>query len=63
VGSAGPRAQVTEISWMEAVRFCNLLSQATGLTAAAGLVAQPGSRPSAGAFSLSRVVMRTYWTE
>ncbi|WP_406011937.1 formylglycine-generating enzyme family protein [Streptomyces sp. NBC_00984] len=29
--SAGPRTPVTEISWNEAVRFCNLLSQATGL--------------------------------
>jgi formylglycine-generating enzyme required for sulfatase activity len=28
---AGPRTPVTEISWIEAVRFCNLLSQATGL--------------------------------
>lgn len=27
----GPRAPVTEVSWTEAVRFCNLLSQATGL--------------------------------
>ncbi|WP_055483373.1 SUMF1/EgtB/PvdO family nonheme iron enzyme [Sphaerimonospora mesophila] len=31
VGSAGPRTPVTEISWMEAVRFCNLLSQAMSL--------------------------------
>ncbi|MEU9115468.1 formylglycine-generating enzyme family protein [Streptomyces sp. NPDC048483] len=31
VSSAGPRVPVTEISWKEAVRFCNLLSQATGL--------------------------------
>jgi formylglycine-generating enzyme required for sulfatase activity len=29
--SAGPRTPVTEVSWKEAVRFCNLLSQATGL--------------------------------
>jgi formylglycine-generating enzyme required for sulfatase activity len=29
--SAGPLTPVTEISWMDAVRFCNLLSQATGL--------------------------------
>jgi formylglycine-generating enzyme required for sulfatase activity len=29
--SAGPRTPVTEASWKEAVRFCNLLSQATGL--------------------------------
>lgn len=27
----GPRAPVTEVSWTEAVRFCNLLSQAAGL--------------------------------
>lgn len=29
--SAGPRVPVTEVSWMEAVRFCNLLAQATRL--------------------------------
>jgi formylglycine-generating enzyme required for sulfatase activity len=29
--SAGPRTPVTEVSWIDAVRFCNLLSQATGL--------------------------------
>ena len=29
--SAGPRTPVTEVSWKEAVRFCNLLSRATGL--------------------------------
>jgi formylglycine-generating enzyme required for sulfatase activity len=29
--SAGPRTPVTEVSWKEAVRFCNLLSHATGL--------------------------------
>ncbi|MGY0061311.1 formylglycine-generating enzyme family protein [Streptomyces sp. LZ34] len=29
---AGPRAPVTEVSWRDAVRFCNLLSEATGLT-------------------------------
>lgn len=28
---AGPRTPVTEISWNEAVRFCNLLSRETGL--------------------------------
>jgi formylglycine-generating enzyme required for sulfatase activity len=28
--SAGPRTPVTEVSWKEAVRFCNLLSEATG---------------------------------
>ncbi|MEU4535013.1 SUMF1/EgtB/PvdO family nonheme iron enzyme [Streptosporangium sp. NPDC023825] len=28
---AGPRTPVTEVSWMEAVRFCNLLSRAAGL--------------------------------
>ncbi|GAA1266691.1 hypothetical protein Psi02_08350 [Planotetraspora silvatica] len=28
---AGPCTPVTEVSWKEAVRFCNLLSQATGL--------------------------------
>ncbi|MCX4790961.1 MULTISPECIES: formylglycine-generating enzyme family protein [unclassified Streptomyces] len=31
VGSAGPRTPVTEVSWKDAVQFCNLLSQATGL--------------------------------
>lgn len=31
VSSAGPRTPVTEISWNEAVRFCNLLSQEAGL--------------------------------
>lgn len=29
--SAGPRTPVTEISWNDAVRFCNLLSQEAGL--------------------------------
>jgi formylglycine-generating enzyme required for sulfatase activity len=29
--SAGPRTPVTEVSWKEAVGFCNLLSQAMGL--------------------------------
>lgn len=29
--SAGPRTPVTEVSWTQAVRFCNLLSHATGL--------------------------------
>lgn len=29
--SAGPRTPVTEVSWKQAVRFCNLLSHATGL--------------------------------
>lgn len=29
--SAGPRTPVTEISWNEAVRFCNLLSRESGL--------------------------------
>ncbi|RCG28991.1 formylglycine-generating enzyme family protein [Sphaerisporangium album] len=28
---AGPRTPVTDVSWKEAVRFCNLLSQRTGL--------------------------------
>ncbi|MEU0480345.1 formylglycine-generating enzyme family protein [Streptosporangium sp. NPDC006013] len=28
---AGPRTPVTEVSWMDAVRFCNLLSRTTGL--------------------------------
>ncbi|WP_329085849.1 formylglycine-generating enzyme family protein [Streptosporangium sp. NBC_01469] len=28
---AGPRTPVTEVSWQEAVRFCNLLSEAAGL--------------------------------
>lgn len=31
VSSAGPRTPVTEISWNDAVRFCNLLSQEAGL--------------------------------
>ncbi|MFB6712641.1 formylglycine-generating enzyme family protein [Streptomyces sp. NPDC056237] len=30
-GPAGPRTPVTEVSWKEAVGFCNLLSRATGL--------------------------------
>ncbi|MEU6014160.1 SUMF1/EgtB/PvdO family nonheme iron enzyme [Streptomyces sp. NPDC047515] len=30
-GPSGPRAPVTEVSWKEAVGFCNLLSRATGL--------------------------------
>ncbi|MDP9842138.1 formylglycine-generating enzyme family protein [Streptosporangium lutulentum] len=29
--AAGPRTPVTEVSWMDAVRFCNLLSQSKGL--------------------------------
>ncbi|MFB9681082.1 formylglycine-generating enzyme family protein [Streptosporangium vulgare] len=29
--AAGPRTPVTEVSWMDAVRFCNLLSRAAGL--------------------------------
>ncbi|MCG5220464.1 SUMF1/EgtB/PvdO family nonheme iron enzyme [Streptosporangium soli] len=33
VSSAGPRTPVTEVSWKEAVRFCNLLSRAAGLEA------------------------------
>jgi formylglycine-generating enzyme required for sulfatase activity len=28
---AGPRAPMTEVAWLEAVRFCNLLSRASGL--------------------------------
>src|SRR5690606_57866 len=28
--SAGPRAPVTDVSWLDAVRFCNALSQAAG---------------------------------
>ena len=30
-GPAGPRTPVTEVSWKDAIRFCNLLSRATGL--------------------------------
>ncbi|MBB4935509.1 formylglycine-generating enzyme required for sulfatase activity [Lipingzhangella halophila] len=30
--SAGSRTPVTEVCWIEAVRFCNLLSQETGLS-------------------------------
>lgn len=30
-GAAGPRTPVTEVSWLDAVRFCNLLSRAEGL--------------------------------
>lgn len=29
--SAGPRTPMTEVSWKDAVRFCNALSRATGL--------------------------------
>ncbi len=29
--AAGPRTPVTEVSWLDAVRFCNLLSRAEGL--------------------------------
>ncbi|MDB1088755.1 SUMF1/EgtB/PvdO family nonheme iron enzyme [Streptomyces sp. ACA25] len=31
VSTAGPRTPVTEVSWKDAVRFCNLLSEAMGL--------------------------------
>lgn len=31
-GGAGPRTPVTEVSWIDAVRFCNLLSRTAGLT-------------------------------
>ncbi|TDC74992.1 SUMF1/EgtB/PvdO family nonheme iron enzyme, partial [Actinomadura sp. 7K507] len=31
VSPAGPRTPVTEVSWQDAVRFCNLLSEARGL--------------------------------
>ncbi|QTZ95618.1 formylglycine-generating enzyme family protein [Streptomyces auratus] len=31
VSTAGPRTPVTEVSWPDALRFCNLLSQAEGL--------------------------------
>ncbi|WP_327371529.1 formylglycine-generating enzyme family protein [Streptomyces sp. NBC_01217] len=31
VSTAGPRTPVTEVSWTQAVRFCNLLSRETGL--------------------------------
>jgi formylglycine-generating enzyme len=30
--AAGPRTPVTEVSWKDAIRFCNLLSEAAGLT-------------------------------
>jgi formylglycine-generating enzyme required for sulfatase activity len=30
-GTAGPRTPVSEVSWLDAVHFCNLLSQALGL--------------------------------
>lgn len=30
--AAGPRTPVTEVSWTEAIRFCDLLSEASGLT-------------------------------
>jgi formylglycine-generating enzyme required for sulfatase activity len=32
-GSPGPLTPMTEVSWIEAVQFCNLLSEATGLDA------------------------------
>ena len=32
-GSPGPLTPMTEVSWIEAVQFCNLLSEATGLEA------------------------------
>jgi formylglycine-generating enzyme required for sulfatase activity len=31
VSTAGPRTPVTEVSWLDAVRFCNLLSVESGL--------------------------------
>jgi formylglycine-generating enzyme len=31
-GAAGARTPVTEVSWRDAIRFCNLLSEASGLT-------------------------------
>ncbi|MER7793766.1 SUMF1/EgtB/PvdO family nonheme iron enzyme [Streptomyces sp. NPDC097640] len=30
--AAGPRTPVTEVSWTDAIRFCNLLSEVSGLT-------------------------------
>lgn len=30
--AAGPRTPVTEVSWLDAVRFCNLFSRTAGLT-------------------------------
>jgi formylglycine-generating enzyme len=30
--AAGPRTPVTEVSWKDAIRFCNLLSEAAGFT-------------------------------
>lgn len=30
-GSTGPRTPVTDVSWLDAVRFCNLLSDAAGV--------------------------------
>ncbi|WP_405913975.1 formylglycine-generating enzyme family protein [Streptomyces sp. NBC_00963] len=41
---AGPRTPVTEVSWQEAVRFCNLLSRATGLAPCYVLGRDPDSR-------------------
>src|SRR5688572_27163709 len=29
--TAGPRTPVTEVSWLDAVQFCNLLSETAGL--------------------------------
>ncbi|MEO3787715.1 SUMF1/EgtB/PvdO family nonheme iron enzyme [Actinocorallia sp. B10E7] len=39
-----PRVPVTEVSWLDAVRFCNLLSRAAGLTPCYGLTDDPNAQ-------------------
>jgi formylglycine-generating enzyme required for sulfatase activity len=41
---AGPRVPVVEVSWLDAVRFCNLLSEASGLTPCYVLGDDPNAR-------------------
>lgn len=45
---AGPLTPVTEVSWLDAVRFCDLLSEAAGLTPCYGNTDTPGDADAHG---------------